>query len=172
MEWFHSDLKDEQGQTVGILCIGRDVTELQSAMEALRESEERNRAVLETAVNAILTIDEGRLITSVNSATERMFGYRREELIGQNIKMLMPEPYAGHHDGYVKNYVKTGKRKIIGIGREVVAKRKNGDLFPIDLSVGEVVHGDHSRFDGQQAIGGEDPADQRGGAAPHRAGHS
>lgn len=146
VEWFHSDLKDEQGQTVGILCIGRDVTELQSAREALRESEERNRAVLETAVNAILTIDEARVITSVNSATERMFGYRREELIGQNIKMLMPEPYAGHHDGYVKNYVRTGKRKIIGIGREVVAKRKSGELFPIDLSVGEVVLGPGKRL--------------------------
>lgn len=146
VEWFHSDLKDEQGRPVGILCIGRDVTELQSAREALRESEERNRAVLETAVNAILTIDENRVITSVNSATERMFGYSREELIGQNIKMLMPEPYAANHDGYVKSYLKTGKRKIIGIGREAVAKRKNGELFPIDLSVGEVVLGPGKRL--------------------------
>lgn len=139
IEWFHSDIKDDQGQSMGMLCIGRDVTDLQSARDALREAEQRNRAVLETAVNAILTIDEERVITSVNTATERMFGYSREELIGQNIKMLMPEPYSSHHDGYVKNYLKTGKRKIIGIGREAVARRKDGGLFPIDLSVGEVV---------------------------------
>jgi two-component system sensor kinase FixL len=138
VEWYHSDVKDERGGMVGMLCIGRDVTDLQSAREALREAEQRNRAVLETAVNAILTIDEQRLITSVNSSTERMFGYSREELIGKNIKMLMPEPYSSQHDGYVQNYVNTGKRKIIGIGREAVARRKDGTLFPIDLSVGEV----------------------------------
>jgi two-component system sensor kinase FixL len=139
IEWFHSDINDDEGQAVGMLCIGRDVTELQSARDALREAEQRNRAVLETAVNAILTINEERIITSVNSSTERMFGYTRKELIGKNVKMLMPEPYASRHDSYVENYKRTGKRKIIGIGREVVACRKDGTLFPIDLSVGEVI---------------------------------
>lgn len=139
IEWFHTDLRDASGVPQGILCIGRDVTELQSARSALAEAEQLNRAVLETAVNAIIIINEQRVIESVNTSTERLFGYHREELIGHNVNLLMPEPYASRHDGYVENYKRTGRRKIIGIGREAVAKRKDGSLFPIDLSIGEVV---------------------------------
>ena len=146
IEWFHSDLQNEVGEAIGILCIGRDVTELQSARDALREAEQRNRGILETAVSAIITISDQRLIESVNSSTERMFGYTREELIGQNIKMLMPEPYASQHDSYVENYKRTGHRKIIGIGRQAVARRKDGRIFPIDLSIGEVIWGDGKRL--------------------------
>jgi PAS domain S-box-containing protein len=146
IEWFHSDLLNETGQAIGILCIGRDVTELQSAREALREAEQRNRGILETAVNAIITISDQRIIESVNSSTERLFGYTREEMIGQNIKMLMPEPYASQHDSYVENYKRTGKRKIIGIGRQAIAMRKDGTIFPIDLSIGEVTLADGKRL--------------------------
>lgn len=146
IEWFHSDLDDGAGQVIGILCIGRDVTELQSAREALREAEQRNRGILETAVNAIITISDQRIIETVNSSTERLFGYTREEMVGQNIKMLMPEPYASQHDTYVENYKRTGHRKIIGIGREAVARRKDGTLFPIDLSIGEVILADGKRL--------------------------
>jgi len=116
IEWFHSDLLGEEGEPTGIICIGRDVTELQSARQALVDAEHRNRAVLETAVNAIITMNDERIIETVNSATERLFGYRREEMVGQNVKMLMPEPYASLHDRYVENYKESGKRKIIGIG--------------------------------------------------------
>jgi len=112
--------------------------ELQRARDALRESEERNRGIVETAVNAIITINEGGIIESVNSATERMFGWTKAEMIGQNVSMLMPEPYHGRHDGYIGRYLQTGERKIIGIGRETVAQRKDGSVFPVDLSVGEV----------------------------------
>lgn len=146
IEWSHSDLLDEAGKPSGIICIGRDVTELQTTRQALIDAEERNRAVLETAVNAIITMNDKRIIEMVNSATERLFGYTREELIGQNVKMLMPEPYAGLHDQYVENYKQSGQRKIIGIGREVVAQRKDGSIFPIDLSVGEVVFADGKRL--------------------------
>ncbi len=146
VEWFHSDLTDDRETPVSILCIGRDVTELQSARRALTEAEQRNRAVLETAVSAIITISDRYLIESVNSATERMFGYTREEMIGQNVSMLMPEPYSSQHDQYVENYKRTGRRKIIGIGREAVARRKDGSVFPIDLSVGEVVLEDGKRL--------------------------
>lgn len=146
IEWFHSDLLDDRGEAAGIICIGRDVTELQSARKALVDAEQRNRAVLETAVNAIVTMNDLRIIETVNTASERLFGYTREEMVGQNVKMLMPEPYAGLHDQYVENYKHTGKRKIIGIGREVVAQRKDGTIFPIDLSVGEVVLGNGKRL--------------------------
>lgn len=137
VEWFHSDVKDDHGHITGILCIGRDVTELQTTRDALVASENRSSAVLETAVNAIITMSEQRLIETVNSATERIFGYAREEMVGQNIRMLMPQPYRDKHDGYVKSYLETGVKKIIGIGREAVGQRKDGTVFPMDLSVGE-----------------------------------
>ena len=95
------------------------------------------RAILESAVTAIITIDEHALIETVNPATERLFGFAANELVGQNVKMLMPEPYRGEHDGYITNYVGTGVRKIIGIGREVSGRRKDGTTFPLHLSVSE-----------------------------------
>lgn len=137
VEWFHSDLKNEQGQVTGIVCIGRDITELQATREALIASENRSSAVLETAVNAIITMNEQRVIETVNTATERIFGYSRDEMVGKNIRMLMPQPYRDRHDSYVQNYLSSGVKKIIGIGREAVGQRKDGSIFPIDLSVGE-----------------------------------
>ena len=95
------------------------------------------RGILESAVTAIITIGDRGLIEDVNPATERLFGYRASELIGQNVKMLMPEPYRGEHDGYVASYVGTGVKKIIGIGREVSGRRKDGTTFPLHLSVSE-----------------------------------
>ncbi|MGE3875885.1 MAG: PAS domain S-box protein [Parvibaculaceae bacterium] len=96
-------------------------------------------AILNSAVAAIITIDSKGLIDSVNPATERMFGYAARELIGQNVRMLMPEPFHSEHDRYLSNYLSTGKRKIIGIGREVIGKRKDATTFPIDLAVSEFV---------------------------------
>lgn len=139
VEWFHTDLRGDDGAVSGLLCIGRDVTELTKAREALASSEQLSQAVMDTAVNAIITINEDRVIESVNPATERLFGYSREEMIGKNVKLLMPEPYKHRHDGYVEGYLKTGVKKIIGIGREVVAQKKDGGMFPIDLSVGEAM---------------------------------
>lgn len=113
--------------------------------EALEISEQRAQAVVETAVNAIITMNESRVIETVNSATERIFGYARGEMIGQNIRMLMPEPFRSRHDSYVDNYLRTGEKKIIGVGREAVGQRKDGTVFPIDLSVGEVTLPDGRR---------------------------
>jgi PAS domain S-box-containing protein len=103
----------------------------------LRASRERLRAVVETAVDAIITIDERGIIDSVNPAAEKMFGYCAHELIGHNVKMLMPSPYCEEHDGYLERYLQTGKKRIIGIGREVRGRRKDGFTFPLDLAVSE-----------------------------------
>jgi two-component system sensor kinase FixL len=109
-----------------------------SAETALRDSEERLRAILETAVEGIITIDGRGIIESANRAAERIFGYKAAELIGKNVSILMPTPYREAHDGYLANYLQTGHAKIIGIGREVVGQRKDGTVFPMDLSVSEV----------------------------------
>lgn len=122
--------------------------EVQDLSQALSESEKRYRAVLETAVNAIIVMGQDRLIRLVNSAAEQMFGYRKEEMVGQNIKMLMPSPYQEEHDSYVDNYVGGGRRKIIGIGREVLAMHKDGSTFPIHLSVGEAELAEGKLFTG------------------------
>jgi PAS domain S-box-containing protein len=95
------------------------------------------RGILESAVTAIITVDDRGLIENVNPATQRLFGYNAAELIGQNVKILMPEPYRAEHDGYIANYLKTGVKKIIGIGREVSGRRKDGTTFPVHLSVSE-----------------------------------
>jgi PAS domain S-box-containing protein len=110
----------------------------QTPNNALIDSEERIRAIVETAVEGIITIDERGLIESLNSAAERLFGYTKAELIGRNVKVLMPSPDQERHDEYLENYHRTGKARIIGIGREVVGLRKDGSVFPMDLSVGEV----------------------------------
>jgi PAS domain S-box-containing protein len=97
----------------------------------------RSRAVLNTAVDSIITIDHNCLICSLNPATERMFGYATQELLGLNISVLMPEPYRSQHDSYVANFIQTRKPSIIGIGRRVTGRRKDGFEFPVHLAVSE-----------------------------------
>lgn len=126
----------------------RDITERKRAEEALRESEQRMRAILETAVEGIITIDERGIIESLNPAACRIFGYEQEELMGRNVNVLMPTPHREHHDGYLVNYLRTGQAKIIGIGREVVGLRRDGTTFPMELSVGEVKLGNRRMFTG------------------------
>src|SRR5207245_2036512 len=111
-----------------------DVTRKQTE-KALAASEARMRALLECAVDGILSIDERGLIQTINPAAERLFGYPADEVLGRNVKMLMPLPYRQEHDGYIARYLATGQKKIIGIGREAVGLRKDGTTFPMDLAV-------------------------------------
>ena len=92
-------------------------------------------AALQTAVGAIVIIDDGGLVRTVNPATQKLFGYSESELIGQNVSLLMPEPFRSRHDGYIRHHLETGERKIIGIGRQVMGRRKSGAIFPMHLSV-------------------------------------
>jgi PAS domain S-box-containing protein len=132
-----SPIRDASGAIVGASKIVRDIGVEKLAEEHLRESEARYRAIVETALDAIIVIDEAGQIQSVNPACERMFGYGQDQLIGKNVSMLMPEPHRSAHDGYLSAYLKTGKAKIIGIGREVEPRRKDGSLFPAELAVTE-----------------------------------
>jgi len=106
------------------------------------------KAIFEAVVDAIVVIDKAGRICMANPATEHLFGYRLDELVGQNVKILMPEPYHSGHDGYLSNYLQSGERKIIGIGREVSARRRDGTVFPIYLSVAEVHKADRNYFAG------------------------
>src|SRR5579872_5375 len=103
--------------------------------------ESRLHAVVNTAVDGIILMDAGVSITMFNHACERMFGYGAAEIVGGDVKQLMPPPYRDEHDQYLDNYRRTRNRKIIGIGRQVVGRRKNGETFPLDLSVGEAEQG-------------------------------
>ena len=105
---------------------------------AVHDGEERLRAILNTAVEGIITIDDRGIIESFNPAAEKIFGYPAAEVIGQNVRVLMSTPHREQHDGYLENYQHTGHAKIIGLGRETIARKKDGSLFPIDLSVSEV----------------------------------
>ncbi|NOZ39005.1 MAG: PAS domain S-box protein [Planctomycetes bacterium] len=116
--------------------------------EENREREARLQAILDTAVEAIITIDDRGVCESVNAAAEVMFGYSTEEIIGKNITLLMPAPFRQEHDQYLSNYLQTGQKKIIGIGRESVGRRKNGEEFPIHLAVSEVKFADRRLFTG------------------------
>ena len=102
---------------------------------SMEQSPELLKAILDTVVDGILTIDDRGLIQSLNPATEKIFGYSADELIGQNVSVLMPSPYREEHDGYLENYHRTQKPKIIGIGREVKGRRKDGTEFPLYLAV-------------------------------------
>ena len=102
-------------------------------------SEALYRSLLELAADGILTIDRQGIVVSFNRAAERIFGYVEAEIVGRNVKELMPEPYRGQHDQYIRRYQATGEARVIGIGREVVGRRKDGSTFPMDLSVSEVV---------------------------------
>ncbi|MFV1966627.1 MAG: PAS domain S-box protein [Pirellulaceae bacterium] len=122
--------------------------ELARSNARLSNSEERIRAIVNTATDGIITIDERGIVESMNTAAERMFGFTSKELIGRNITMLMPPPCQDEHDDYIRHYLETGERAAIGRQREVVGKRRDGSTFPMELAVSEV------QLDGRRAFSG------------------
>ncbi len=143
-----SPIKDASGTIVGASTIARDITGTNARMRQLAESEERLRSVVEAAVDGIIVIDAHGTIEAFNPGAMRLFGYTADEVRGKNVSMLMPEPYHSEHDGYMQHYLQTGEQRIIGIGREVIALRKDGSTFPVHLSVGEMTLGGERKFTG------------------------
>ena len=126
----------------------KDVTDLTDTIAALPTREAHLQSILATVPDAMVVIDERGQILSFSAAAERMFGFAEAEVVGENVSMLMPSPDREKHDGYLGNYMKTGERKIIGIGRVTTARHREGYTFPIELSVGEARIGDQRIFTG------------------------
>ncbi len=141
-------IREESGEILGLIRISRDVTAQKNVQAALEEGEAHLLSIFEAIPDGMIVIDPDGTLRSFSPAAERMFGYSAAEVLGRNVKMLMPAPDRDRHDGYLERYGQTGERRIIGIGRTVTGRRKDGTTFPMDLAVGEAnVHG-HRQFTG------------------------
>lgn len=141
-------LRNEDGSLRGFAKILSDITGRRAAEEALRSQESHLRSILSTVPDAMVVIDDEGLIVSFSAAAERLFGYKASELLGVNVSRLMPSPDRERHDAYIKRYLQTGEKRIIGIGRVVFAERKDGSTFPMELSIGEAAGDVHPLFTG------------------------
>jgi len=135
-------------RVVGAVNIARDLGAQKRAELGQRTSDMRWRAVIASAVDGIVVIDAKGRIEAFNPAAERLFGYKEREILGRNVTVLMPSPYRAEHDGYLSRYLDTNMAKIIGIGREVTGLRRDGTVFPLHLSVGEMSVGGERKFTG------------------------
>lgn len=144
---------------IGIAWWGREIVhsrdhakkvagDLLALTDSLRAREAHLQSILATVPDAMIVIDARGMVQSFSAAAERQFGYRAEDVIGQNVKMLMPPPYRENHDSYINRYQRTGERRIIGIGRVVVGARKDGSTFPMELTVGEMKSNNAQFFTG------------------------
>ena len=122
--------------------------QVRKVQQDLDEREAHLKSVLDTVLDATVVIEQDGTIASFNSAAVRQFGYQLDEVIGRNVRMLMPEPYRSGHDGYIQRYLQTGEKRIIGVDRVVVGRRKDGSTFPMKLAVGEMKSGNRTYFTG------------------------
>jgi two-component system sensor kinase FixL len=143
-----SPLFDAAGRLIGAAKVARDVTAAKRAQRALQEREAHLRSVLDTVPDAMIVIDSEGAMQSFSATAERLFGYTAAEAEGRNVAILMPSPYRENHDNYLKRYLATGEKKIIGRGRVVVGLRKDGSTFPMELAVGEMILGGTRSFTG------------------------
>ena len=138
----------QNGGAAEVIEVHSDVTNLKIVEHDLAAREAHLKSILETVPDAMIVINERGIVQSFSVAAERLFGYGPSEVVGKNIKMLMPSPYRESHDGFLDRYLRTGERRIIGIGRVVVGERKDGSTFPMELSVGEMRSADERYFTG------------------------
>jgi len=136
------------GKIPSVLQINSDITELKRAQGELTTREAHLRSILDTVPEAMIVIDEAGIVTSFSAAAAQLFGYGADEVIGRNVRMLMPAPYREEHDGYIRRYLETGEARIIGYGRVVNGQTKDGAVFPLELAVGE------ARANGQRIFTG------------------
>ncbi len=141
-------VKDEAGVARHVSGIAFDINGEKQLEETLRTRENHLRSILDTVPDAMIVIDGHGIMQFFSTAAERQFGYSEQEAIGQNVSMLMPEPDRTRHDGYLARYQSTGARHIIGIGRIVTGKRRDGTTFPMHLSIGEMQSGGEPYFTG------------------------
>jgi two-component system sensor kinase FixL len=136
------------GEIDAVMISFQDLTALRKAESKLDQANSILKSILTTIPDAMVVIDEAGLVSSFSATAEKMFGYAQGEIIGQNVQILMPEPYRAAHDGYLARYIQTGEKRIIGIGRTVVGCKKDGATFPLQLEVGEAKIGDERYFTG------------------------
>ena len=148
ISWSNTASYRSDGSVEYVIGAGIDMTDQLATETALRNNRSLLQMIIAASPDAIITIDSAGIIESFNETAEKLFGYAAHEVIGRNVSYLMPEPYSSEHDGYLARYLGTGERRIIGIGREVTAKRKDGTVFPIELAVGEVEFDQRKRFTG------------------------
>jgi PAS domain S-box-containing protein len=141
-----SPIVDEQGGLCGFTKVARDMTERNRAEEAVREAAVRLKAVVDTAVDGIITLDERGVVESMNPAAERIFGYAHDEVVGRPLGRLMPGPDRDEYDGGLDGYLRSGEPRIIGTIRQVHGRREDGSIFPMELSVGESLLGTRRLF--------------------------
>jgi two-component system sensor kinase FixL len=146
--WHYRCVRDKRGRIARMVSTGIDVTQRSQAERNLEKVEARANAVLNSVIDAIINIDARGAIQMFNPAATRMFGYREDEVLGKNVSLLMGAPHRAKHDGYILNYLETGDAKIIGIGRELTALKKDGSEFPIHLTVTEVTGTGQRSFTG------------------------
>lgn len=141
-------IRDEDGTPRHLSGVVLDIDDQKRLEDALITRESHLRSILDTIPDAMVVINDHGIMQSFSSAAERLFGYTGEEAIGQNVKMLMPEPDRTRHDRYLERYQSTGERHIIGVGRIVSGKRRDGTTFPMHLSIGEMRSGGERYFTG------------------------
>lgn len=141
-------LRDDGGEPVAIIGSACNIQKQKKLELSLEESEARAKAILDNTVEAIITINTEGIIQNFNKKAEQIFGYSQEEIVGENVKILVPSPHRSNHDQYIASYMETGEKKIIGTGREERAVRKDGTVFPIELSVSEVSWNGNKIFTG------------------------
>jgi len=140
-----SPVRGKDGEVTGFVKVTRDISERKEIERRTQQEAARLKAVTDTVLDGLITIEADGTILSFNPAAVRILGYTPEEVVGRNVRILMPEPYHSEHDGYLSHYLTTGERRVIGVGREVAARRKDGHVFPIELGISEM-HADGRRM--------------------------